>query len=52
MSKLLEKLTFTRRKILASLNCSFQLLISKTNEFVTIWIRVTEIILIRVSNNI
>jgi hypothetical protein len=43
MSKLLETLTVTRRKLVASLNCKYQLLISKTNGFVTIWIRVSEI---------
>jgi len=43
MSILLEKLTFTERRILTSLNCNYQLLISKIKGLVTIWIRVIEI---------
>jgi len=49
MSKLLETLTVTRREVVASLNCNYQLLISKRKGFVTFWISITESLLIGLS---
>jgi len=46
MSKLLETLTVTRRMVVVYLHCSYELLISKRNGFVTFWTRVTESLLI------
>jgi hypothetical protein len=50
--KLLLIVRVTRRKIVASLNCNYELLISKINGFITICVRVNEINLIRVSCDI